>query len=78
MALGKLPVPGRPTVWMIAGQGPLLCLQLVRMGFFSTFYSHLAFLFSISLSLDFGWSVVLGLRVHHNQQWVGYVEKCRL
>ena len=22
MALGKLPVPGRPTVWMIIGQGP--------------------------------------------------------
>ena len=23
MALGKLPVPGRPTVWMIVGQGPI-------------------------------------------------------
>ena len=22
MALGHLPVPGRPTVWMIVGQGP--------------------------------------------------------
>ena len=22
MVLGKLPVPGRPTIWMIAGQGP--------------------------------------------------------
>ena len=22
MALGKLPVPGRPTVWMIVGKGP--------------------------------------------------------
>ena len=22
MALGNLPVPGRPTVWMIVGQGP--------------------------------------------------------
>ena len=22
MALGKLPVPGRPTTWMIVGQGP--------------------------------------------------------
>ena len=22
MGLGKLPVPGRPTVWMIVGQGP--------------------------------------------------------
>ena len=23
MVLGKLPVPGRPTLWMIAGQGPI-------------------------------------------------------
>ena len=22
MALGKLPVPGRPTIWMVIGQGP--------------------------------------------------------
>ena len=22
MALGKLPVPGRPTIWMIVGYGP--------------------------------------------------------
>ena len=23
MALGKLPVPGRPTIWIIVGQGPI-------------------------------------------------------
>ena len=23
MVLGKLPVPGRPTIWIIAGQGPI-------------------------------------------------------
>ena len=23
MVLGKLPLPGRPTVWMIVGQGPI-------------------------------------------------------
>ena len=23
MVLGKLPVPGRPTIWMIGGQGPI-------------------------------------------------------
>ena len=23
MVLGKLPVPGRPAIWMIAGQGPI-------------------------------------------------------
>ena len=22
MVLGKLPVPGRPTIWMIVGEGP--------------------------------------------------------
>ena len=26
MVLGKFPVPGRPTIWMKVGQGPL-CLQ---------------------------------------------------
>ena len=29
MALGKLPVPGRPTIWMIVGQGPA-ALAVVR------------------------------------------------
>ena len=24
MILGKLPVPGRPTIWMIVGQGPIV------------------------------------------------------
>ena len=23
MVMGELPVPGRPTVWMIVGQGPI-------------------------------------------------------
>ena len=23
MVLGKLPVPGRPTIWMMVGQGPI-------------------------------------------------------
>ena len=23
MLLGKLPVPGRPTIWMVVGQGPI-------------------------------------------------------
>ena len=23
MVLGKLPVPGRPAIWMIVGQGPI-------------------------------------------------------
>ena len=24
MVLGKLPVPGRPTVWIVVGQGPIV------------------------------------------------------
>ena len=24
MVLSKLPVPGRPTIWMIVGQGPIM------------------------------------------------------
>ena len=24
MVLGKLPAPGRPTIWMIVGQGPIV------------------------------------------------------
>ena len=23
MVLGKLPVPGHPTIWMVVGQGPI-------------------------------------------------------
>ena len=49
MVLGKLPVPGRPTIWMIVGQGPIAvgagggCLDI--------FYTPLSFLSSFSLSL---------------------------
>ena len=46
--LGKLPVPGRPTIWVIVGQGALAvgagggCLDI--------FYSPLSFLSSLLLS----------------------------
>ena len=41
MTLGKLPVPGRPIIWMIVGQGPTaLAVDLV--GLFGHFYSHLS------------------------------------
>ena len=43
MVLDKLPVPGRPTIWMIVGQGPIAgggCLDF--------FYSPLYFLSSFS------------------------------
>ena len=36
MVLGKLPVPGRPTIWIIVGKG-LLRLQSVRVGVVWTF-----------------------------------------
>ena len=36
IVLGKLPVPGHPTIWIIEGQG-LLRLQSVRVGVVWTF-----------------------------------------
>ena len=54
MMLGKLPVPGRPTVWITVGQG-LTALAVGAVGFlFRHFYSHLSFLSSFSLSLGDG------------------------
>ena len=53
MVLGKLPVPGRPTIWITVGQGPT-ALAVVRVGVVRTFYSHLSFLSSFSLSLGGG------------------------
>ena len=44
MVLGLLPVPGRPTIWITVGQGP-------TGGVVWTFYLHLSFLSSFSLSL---------------------------
>ena len=54
MVLGKLPVPGRPTIWMIVGQGPTsltvgsggVCLDM--------FYSHLSLFSFFTLSLGDG------------------------
>ena len=53
MVLGKLPAPGRPTVWMTVGQGPIV-LALFGGGLFGHFNSRLAFLSSFSLSLGDG------------------------
>ena len=39
MVLGKLPVPGRPTIWMTIGQGPT-ALAVGAGGLFGHFYSH--------------------------------------
>ena len=32
MVLGKLPVPGRPTIWMIVGQGTIALAIVADMG----------------------------------------------
>ena len=47
MVLGKLPVPGRPTIWITVGQGPS-ALAIGVGGGWTFFYSHLFFLFSFS------------------------------
>ena len=59
MVLGKLPVPGRPTIWMIVGQGPTVlavgagggCLDIFTLFYL---YSPLSLLSSFSLSLGDG------------------------
>ena len=53
MALGKLPVPGRPTIWTV-GQGPIALAVGAGWGLFGHFYSYLSFLSSFSLSLGDG------------------------
>ena len=45
MVLGKLPVPGRPTIWITVGQGPTAlavgagggCLDMFSLFFLSSF-----------------------------------------
>ena len=54
MVPGKFPVPGRPTVWMIVGQGPIALAVVAGGGFFGHFYSPLSFLSSFSPSLGDG------------------------
>ena len=53
MVLGKLPVPGRPTILITVGQGPT-ALAIGAGGGWVHFYSHLSFLSSFSLSLGDG------------------------
>ena len=52
MVLGKLSVPGRPTIWMIVEQGPI-ALAVDAGGVVWTFYS-LSLLSSFCLSLGDG------------------------
>ena len=48
--LGKLPVPGRPTIWMIVGQGPIALAAGAGGGCLDIFTLLYPF-FSFSLSL---------------------------
>ena len=55
MVLGKLPVPWRPTIWMIVGQEPIALVGGAGGGSLDIFtYSRLSFLSSFSLSLEDG------------------------
>ena len=51
MVLGKLPVPGRPTIWMIVGQGPIALVKGAGGGCLDILFSKLSLPFSFSLSL---------------------------
>ena len=47
MVLGKLPVPGRPTVWITVGQGPTalaVCAGRGCLDIFTLTYPYLLFL----------------------------------
>ena len=49
MVLGKLPVPGRPTILITVGQGPVALAVGAGGGWFGHFYSHLSFLLFLPL-----------------------------
>ena len=38
MVLGKLPVPGRPTIWTIVGQGPIALAVSAGLDIFTLLY----------------------------------------
>ena len=54
MMLGKLPVPGRPTVSIKVGQGPTALVVGAGGGCLDILLSSILFLFSFSLSLGDG------------------------
>ena len=54
MVLGKLPVPGRPTIWITVGQGPTALVVGAGGGCLDIFTLIYPFLFSFSLSLGDG------------------------
>ena len=54
MALGKLPVPGRPTNLASSGARAYCACSRYGRGLFGRFFSHLSLLISLSLSLGDG------------------------
>ena len=50
MVLGKLPVPGHPTIWVKVGQGPIALAVGAVGGLFGHFFSPLSFLLFLPLS----------------------------
>ena len=54
MVLGKLTVPGRPTIWTRVGQIPTRLTVGTGWGCLDIFFSRLSFFFSISLSVEDG------------------------
>ena len=54
MVLGKLPVPGRPTIWITVGQGPTALVVGAGGGCLDIFTFIYPFLSSVSLSLGDG------------------------
>ena len=54
MVLGKLPVPGRPTIWITVGQGPTALVVDVGGRCLEIFTLTYPFLSSFSLSLGDG------------------------
>ena len=53
MVLGKLPVPGRPTIWITVGQGPI-ALAVGAGGVGLDIFTLIYPFFSFSLSLGDG------------------------
>ena len=61
MVLGKLPVPGRPTIWISVGQGPIalavgaggVCLDI-----FTLIYLSFLFLPPFGRWPDIDWNIV--------------------
>ena len=49
MVLGKIPVPGRPTIWMTVGQGPTALAVGVGGGCLDIFFLIYPSLFFLSL-----------------------------